>query len=74
MKRFFIILFIAAVFFIGGVLFGRFVMPRKVHITVVDVKDLVEIIERYNEAKRELERIKEWNEDAVTESGPDGEK
>jgi len=71
MKRFFIILIIAAVFFIAGVLVGRFVMPRKVEITVIDINDLVEIIERYNEAKYELERMKEWNESAVMNPPPE---
>ena len=46
---------------------GRFVMPRRVEITVVDIIKLVDIIERYNEAKYELERIREWNEEAIVE-------
>ena len=62
LKRFLAILLVAAVFFIGGVTVGRFIMPRKIEITVIDIKDLVDIIERYNEAKYEFERIKEWNE------------
>ena len=74
MKRFFIILLIAAVFFIAGVLVGRFVMPRKVEITVIDVNDLVEIIERYNEAKWEIEKMKEWNKDVVVEPELEEEK
>jgi len=65
MKKFFIILITAAVFFIAGVLVGRFVMPRKVDITVININDLVEIIERYNEAKHELEKIRFWNERAI---------
>jgi len=65
MKRFFLGLLIATVFFIAGVLVGKFVMSRKVHITVVNIKDLVDIIERYNEAKSELEKIKLWNENAI---------
>jgi len=73
MRRFFAILLIIAVFFIAGVLVGRFIMPRKVHVTVVDIKDLVDIIERYNELKYELKEIKEWNEDAITESAPEEE-
>jgi len=67
MKRFFFILFIAAVFFIAGVAVGRFVMPRKVVIVTIDIKELVEIIERYNEMKHELDGIKEWNEEAIIE-------
>ena len=74
LKRFFIILFIAAVFFMAGVTVGRFVLPRKIEITVIDVNDLVDIIERYNEAKWELERMKEWNEEAVIEPKPEEEK
>jgi len=74
LKRFFIILLIAAVFFIAGVLVGRFVMPRKVEITVIDVNDLVEIIERYNEAKWEIEKMKEWNKDVVVEPELEEEK
>jgi len=68
MKRFFVILFIAAIFFIAGMAVGRFVMPRKVEIAVIDIKDLVEIVERYNEAKCEFDKIREWNEQAITES------
>lgn len=71
LKRYIGILLIATVFFVTGVLVGRFVMPRQIQVTVVDVKDLVEIIERYNELKYELEKIKEWNKDAVTESAPE---
>ncbi|GAH49996.1 unnamed protein product [marine sediment metagenome] len=74
MKRFFIILAIASICFLAGVAVGRFVMPRKVEITVVDIKDLVEIIERYNEAKHELEKIKLWNEDAIIEPEPEEEE
>ena len=73
MKRFLIIVLVAAVFFIAGVAVGRFVMPRVIHITVIDIKDLVEIIERYNEATHELEEIKEWNEEAI-EPEPKEEK
>lgn len=65
MKRFFIILLIAAGCFLAGVAVGRFVMPRRVDITVIDIRDLVEIIERYNESKSELEKIKLWNENAI---------
>lgn len=65
MKRFFIILLIAAICFLAGVTVGRFVMPRKVEITMIDIKDLVEIIERYNELKYELDEIKLWNENAI---------
>jgi|GEM_PF-1259885 len=68
MKRFIIILLIAAIFFIAGMAVGRFVMPRKVEIAVIDINDLVDIIERYNEAKCELDKIREWNEQAITES------
>lgn len=34
----------------------------------IDIKDLVDIIERYNEAKYELDKIRERNEQAITES------
>jgi len=67
LKRFIIILLIVAIFFIAGFIIGRFVLPRQVHITVVDINKLVEIIERYNEAKYELEKIREWNEEAMVE-------
>jgi len=49
-------------------------MPRKVHITVVNIKDLVEIIERYNEMKHELEGIEEWNEQAIVKPEPEEEE
>jgi len=65
MRRFLIILLTAAIFFIAGFVVGRFVMPRQVYITVVDINKLVDIIERYNEAKYEFERIREWNEEAM---------
>jgi len=71
MKRFFLILLIVALFFIAGVVVGRFVMPRKIEITVININDLVDIIERYNETKYEFERIKEWNEEAVIEPEPE---
>ena len=73
MKRFFIILLVAAVFFIAGVLVGRFVMPRKVEITVIDINDLAEIIEKYNEIKYEFEKIKEWNKEAMVKPEPEEE-
>jgi len=69
MKRFFIILLLAAVCFLAGVAVGRFVMSRPVHIVVIDINDLVEIIERYNESKYELEKIKEWNEQVIVKPG-----
>ena len=72
-KRFITILLTAAIFFIAGFAVGRFVMPRQVHITVVDINKLVDIIERYNEAKYELKGIREWNEEAVIEP-PEEEK
>jgi len=74
LKRFFLALIIAAVIFIAGVAVGRFGMPRKVEITVIDIKDLVDIIERYNETKHELEKIREWNEDVIIESEPEEEE
>jgi len=74
MKKFLTILFIAAGFFIAGVLVGRFVMPRKVEITVINIKDLVDIIERYNKSKSELEKIKFWNEKVIVEPEPEKEK
>lgn len=74
LKRFLAILLVVAVFFIGGVIVGRFIMPRKIEITVIDIKDLVDIIERYNEAKYEFERIKEWNELTVVKPSPEERK
>lgn len=68
MKRFLTVLLIAAIFFLVGVAVGRFVMPRKVEIMVIDINKLVDIIERYNEAKYEFDKIGEWNEQAITES------
>jgi len=70
MKKFLAVLLIATVCFLAGVIVGRFVMSRKTVINVVDIKELVEIIERYNEAKWKLERIKEWNKEAVIEPAP----
>ena len=72
MKRFLIALLVVTLIFIAGVAVGRFVMPRKVYITVINIKDLVEIIERYNEAKHEFEKIKEWNDEAII--GPESEE
>lgn len=71
LKRFLVALLIATVCFLAGVIVGRFVMFRKTVINVVDLKELVEIIERYNEAKYEFERIKEWNKDAILELEPE---
>jgi len=71
LKRFFVALLIATVFFIAGMLVGRFVMPREIHITVIDVKDMVDIIERYNELKYDLEKIREWNEQMFAEPVPE---
>ncbi len=71
MKKFLAALLIAAVFFVVGAMVGRFVMPRKVVIVTIDIKELVEIIERYNEMKHELEGIKEWNEDVIIEPEPE---
>jgi len=65
MKKFLAILLITVICFLAGVLVGRFVMSRKIVINVVDIKELVEVIERYNEAKYEFERMKEWNEGVV---------
>jgi len=73
LKRFLVALFIAAVFFVTGVLVGRFVMPKEIHINVIDVKDMVDVIERYNELKYELEKIKEWNKKAIAEPAPEEE-
>lgn len=69
MKRFIIILLIAVACFLAGVAVGRFVMPRKIDIMVINIKDLVEVIERYNETKYEFEKIKEWNKEAIIEPG-----
>ena len=74
MKRFFIILLVVAICFLAGVAVGRFVMPRKIEITVIDIKDLVEIIERYNESKLELEKIKFWNDKVIVKPKPEEEK
>ncbi len=74
MKKFLIILLIAVVCFVAGVLIGRFVLPRKIEITVIDINELVKIIERYNEMKHELEKIKEWNEDVIVEPEPEEAK
>lgn len=71
MKRFIIILLIAAICFLAGVVVGRFVMSRKIVINVVDIKDLVETIERYNELKYDFEKIKEWNEQTFAEPVPE---
>ena len=73
-KRFLVSLLIVALIFVAGVAVGRFVMPRRVYITVVNIKDLVEIIERYNETKHEFKKIKEWNEQAIVEPEPKEEK
>ena len=70
-KRWLVTLLIVTLIFIAGVAVGRFVMPRKVYITVINIKDLVEIIERYNETKYEFEKIKEWNENAIIEPEPE---
>ena len=70
MKKFLAVLLIAAVCFLAGVFVGRFVMSREIVIHVVDVKELVEIIERYNEVKYERERMKEWNEGVVMDPQP----
>ena len=72
LRRFLTVLLIATIFFLAGVAVGRFVMPRKVHITVISIKDLVEVIERYNEMKYELEGIKEWNDEAIVEPEEEG--
>jgi len=71
MKRFLTVLLITTIFFLAGVIVGRFVMPRKIVVNTVDIKELVEIIERYNKAKYELEKIKEWNKNVVLESKPE---
>ena len=71
LKRWLMTLLIATVFFLAGVAVGRFVMPRKINIMVINIKDLVEIIERYNETKYEFEKIKEWNENAITKPEPE---
>lgn len=71
MKKFLLALLIATVFFIAGGLVGRFVMPRKVIIVTIDIKELVEIIERYNEMKHELEKIDKWNEDVIVKPEPE---
>lgn len=71
MKKFIIILLIAAICFLAGVAVGRFVMSRKIVINVVDIKDLVETIERYNELKYDFEKIKEWNEQTFAEPVPE---
>lgn len=72
-KRWLMTLLIAVFIFIAGVAVGRFVMPRKINIIVINIKDLVEIIERYNETKYEFEKIKKWNEEAIVEPEPEEE-
>jgi len=74
MKKYLAVLLVATVCFLAGVLVGRFVMKRETIINVVDIKDLVEIIERYNKTKYEIERMKEWNENAVIVPPPEKEK
>ena len=71
MKKFLTALLIAAVFFIAGTLVGRFVMPRTLVIVTIDIKELVKVIEKYNEMKHEMEGIKEWNEDVIVEPEPE---
>ena len=71
MKKFLAVLLIATVCFLAGVLVGRFVMSRKIVINVVNIKDLVEVIERYNELKYDLEKIREWNEQIFAEPVPE---
>lgn len=70
MKRFFLVLLIATICFLAGVAVGRFVMPREMVIVTIDIKEVVEIIERYNEAKNEFKKIKEWNEEAIVGPKP----
>lgn len=71
MKKYLAVLLIAAVCFLAGVLVGKFVMSRKIVINVVNIKDLVEVIERYNELKYDLEKIREWNEQMFAEPVPE---
>ena len=71
MKKFLAVLLIAAVCFLAGVLVGKFVMSRKIVINVVNIKDLVEVIEKYNELKYDLEKIREWNEQMFAEPVPE---
>ncbi len=71
MKKYLAVLLIAAVCFLAGVLVGKFVMSRKIVINVVNIKDLVEVIEKYNELKYDFEKIKEWNEQAFAEPVPE---
>ena len=71
MKKYLAVLLIAAVCFLAGVLVGKFVMSRKIVINVVNIKDLVEVIEKYNELKYDLEKIREWNEQMFAEPVPE---
>lgn len=73
-KRWLVTLLIAVGCFLVGVAVGRFVMPRKADITVIDIRDLVEIIERYSEASHEFDKIKEWNKQAIVEPESKEEK
>lgn len=73
-KRWLVTLLIVTLIFIAGVAVGRFVMPRKIEITVINIKDLVKVTERYNEAKYEFEKIKDWNEDVIIEPEPEEEE
>jgi len=64
-KRFLGYCIIIIIAFCLGIVMGKYFLSRQVHITVVDINKLVDIIERYNEAKYDLERMKEWNDEAV---------
>ena len=71
MKRFLIILLVAAVFFIAGVLVGRFILLPTVEIVVVDVDALTTLIEKYNaqadKIRKEFKAMEEWNENSLIE-------
>jgi len=71
MKRFFVSLLMAALFFISGVIVGKYVLSSSVEIVVVDVEKLAVLIEKSNaqaeEIKKEMTLMKEWNENALVE-------
>lgn len=67
LKRFLSYCLVTAIGILIGFCVGRFVMPRKFHITVININDLVKVIEKYNALKYEFKEIDEWNEQAITE-------
>jgi len=70
LKRFLISALLAALIFIGGVLVGKHILSAPVEIVVIDVDKLVWLMEKYNtladEIKKEMAKIKEWNDQALS--------